>query len=165
MYNYSFEFSLWWPCCQRETFLGLYMGHSRPNWTGWNPYFFSSFSFSFIEVCYGWPQKNVLKQFSNFFETYLAAMVKIAVALRALIDSFKIYEINCLIKKKIFNLFPHVHILGGRTRTKKKISRLRWNGLIIWIKKFIQKFFIQIFFSTIFFAIFSFFTIISHYYL
>ena len=45
--------------------------------------------------------KNDPNQFSNSFEIFLAAMVEISdLALRTYFDSFRIYNINLLIKKK-----------------------------------------------------------------
>ena len=56
----------------------------------------------FFQVCYGWPQKKVLQQLSDFFENFFGSNGRNRREIRAVIDSFKTYTIISLMKKKIF---------------------------------------------------------------
>ena len=67
-------------------------------------FFFFFFFFFFFQVCYWWPQKNDLQQFSDFFENFPGSNGRNRREIRAVIDSFEIDTINSLIKKKFLKL-------------------------------------------------------------
>ena len=62
----------------------------------------TTFFFFFIQVCYRWPQKNDLQQFSDFFKNFSGSNGRNGREIRAVIDFFETYTINYLMKKKIF---------------------------------------------------------------
>ena len=114
-------------------FSPLYMRHSRPFRPGCDLHYFFFF---FIQVCYGWPQKNYLQQLSDFFENFTGSNGRNRREIRAVIDSFEIYTINSLMKKKIFEtnfIISRALFWVAQSKWRKLkwfFSRLRCNGKI-----------------------------------
>ena len=96
----------------------------------------SLFLILFIQLCYGWPQKDDLQQFPDFFENFFGSHGRNRREIRAVIDSFETYTINSLMKKNIFEtnfivsraLFRVAQ--PKQTKLKWFFFRLRCNGNI-----------------------------------
>ena len=103
------------------------MGNSTPNQPGWNLHYFFC-----IQVCYRWSQKITHTNFQIYVKISLSVIVEIVdLALRAVIDSFEIYTINCLVtQKKIENSFIMSKALFGVAHPKQNTK----NTIIIIIK-------------------------------
>ena len=110
-----------------------------------------------IQVCYGWPQKKWLKPMFTFFGQFLWQQWSYRRGMKAVIDSFEIYTINFLMKKKtkIETNFIVSRALFWIAQPKQKkifFSRLRWKGVrasffLSSLQKQISTFFSQFFFS------------------
>ena len=110
-----------------KTHIHLYMRHSTPNRPGWNLHYFCFF---YIQVCYKWPQKNYPRQFSDFFENFLAVMVGIVdLALRTVIDSFEIRNANSKKKLKLIYLRKVYRYIPSKKWDSFHISH--WFNIII----------------------------------
>ena len=119
--------------------LGKHIGDSRPFRPGCDPHFF------FVLLCCGWPQKNNLHEFSDFWKM---AMVDIVMEWGPLSISFEIYTINSFMKKKIGTNFITYRVLFSVEQPNKK-NQNDFSSVFFFqflSKNFCLQFFLQNFF-------------------